>query len=117
LSALNLKLFFVKPKKIIQIGNIEEGLVRSKEAVAMDTTDGLSWSILGKTKQTNKTNKQNKQKQNKTKFRVGSVNLPLNFDLLLCFGSATINSLCCICTPVPVLLFFMASGVVFKPSP
>ncbi len=31
-----------------QIGNIEQGLVKGKEAVAMDTTDGLSWSILGK---------------------------------------------------------------------
>jgi hypothetical protein len=35
-------------KFISQIGNIEQGLVKGKEAVAMDTTDGLSWSILGK---------------------------------------------------------------------
>ena len=30
-----------------KIGNVEQGLVKGKEAVSMDTTDGQSWSLLG----------------------------------------------------------------------
>jgi len=30
-----------------RIGNVEAGLARGKEAVALDTTDGTSWSLLG----------------------------------------------------------------------
>jgi hypothetical protein len=37
------------------VGNIEQGLVKGKEAVAMDTTDGLSWSILGEAGEVNMT--------------------------------------------------------------
>ena len=35
-------------KYIVQVSNIEESLVKGKEAVALDTQDGMSWSILGK---------------------------------------------------------------------
>jgi len=30
-----------------KISNVEQGLLRGKEAVGMDTTDGQSWSLLG----------------------------------------------------------------------
>ena len=30
-----------------KIGNVEQGLVKGKEAVSLDTTDGQSWSLLG----------------------------------------------------------------------
>ena len=30
-----------------KIANVEQGLVKGKEAVSMDTTDGQSWSLLG----------------------------------------------------------------------
>ena len=30
-----------------KISNVEQGLVKGKEAVSMDTTDGQSWSLLG----------------------------------------------------------------------
>jgi len=30
-----------------KIGKVEEGLVKGKEAVSLDTTDGQSWSLLG----------------------------------------------------------------------
>jgi len=35
-------------KYVVQVSNIEESLVKGKEAVALDTQDGMSWSILGK---------------------------------------------------------------------
>ena len=30
-----------------KISNVEQGLVKGKEAVGLDTTDGQSWSLLG----------------------------------------------------------------------
>ena len=30
-----------------KISNVEQGLLKGKEAVGLDTTDGLSWSLLG----------------------------------------------------------------------
>ena len=30
-----------------KVKNVEQGLSKGREAVALDTTDGVSWSILG----------------------------------------------------------------------
>ena len=30
-----------------KVHNIEESLVKGKDAVSLDTTDGMSWSVLG----------------------------------------------------------------------
>ena len=30
-----------------KLSNVEQGLLKGKEAVGMDTTDGQSWSLLG----------------------------------------------------------------------